>query len=161
MAKDVNSAVRRGEDLGLNDSELAFYDALETNEASVCELGDEVLRKIAIELTTNLRNNLTVDWSVRETRQSPAAADGKADTAEVQIPSGPGGESHRASPPTSGSPLSGMELIGTYAGQLQPNAGGGTPQARLKGILLDSRILCHRRIVELEVDWALKPRILQ
>ncbi|HEY6332251.1 MAG TPA: DUF3387 domain-containing protein, partial [Blastocatellia bacterium] len=67
MAKDLNSAFRRGEDLGLNDSELAFYDALETNEASVRELGDEVLRKIAMELTSNLRNNLTVDWSVRET----------------------------------------------------------------------------------------------
>ncbi|MGH9826383.1 MAG: type I restriction enzyme endonuclease domain-containing protein, partial [Blastocatellia bacterium] len=67
MAKDVNSAIRRGEDLGLNDSELAFYDALETNEASVRELGDEILRKIAVELTNNLRNNLTVDWSVRET----------------------------------------------------------------------------------------------
>jgi type I restriction enzyme R subunit len=67
MAKQFNEAARRGEDLKLDDSELAFYDALETNEASVRELGDEVLRKIAMELTESLRRNVTVDWSVRET----------------------------------------------------------------------------------------------
>jgi len=67
MAKDVNQAVNRGVDLNLNNDELAFYDALETNEASVRELGDTTLRKIAVELTESLRKNLTVDWSVRET----------------------------------------------------------------------------------------------
>src|SRR5262249_16388414 len=58
---------RRGEEIGLDDAELAFYDALETNEASVRELGDEILKKIAVELTDNLRKNVSVDWSVRET----------------------------------------------------------------------------------------------
>ncbi|MBP6822479.1 MAG: HsdR family type I site-specific deoxyribonuclease, partial [Acidobacteria bacterium] len=67
MAKVFNKAAKRGEELKLSDAELAFYDALETNEASVRELGDEVLRKIASELTENLRKNVTVDWSVRET----------------------------------------------------------------------------------------------
>jgi type I restriction enzyme R subunit len=67
MAKDVNQAVNRGADLKMNDDEIAFYDALETNEASVRELGDSTLRKIAVELTESLRKNLTVDWSVRET----------------------------------------------------------------------------------------------
>jgi type I restriction enzyme, R subunit len=43
MAKQFNEAARRGEEVNLNDAELAFYDALETNEASVCELGDEIL----------------------------------------------------------------------------------------------------------------------
>ncbi len=67
MAKQFNEAARRGEDLRLNDAELAFYDALETNEASVRELGDDVLRKIAVELTDSLQKSVTVDWSVRET----------------------------------------------------------------------------------------------
>lgn len=67
MARQFNQAARRGEEVGLNDAELAFYDALETNEASVRELGDEVLRKIAIELTNSLRKSVTVDWSVRDT----------------------------------------------------------------------------------------------
>ncbi len=67
MAKDFNQAVKRGQEVGLNDSEMAFYDALETNEASVRELGDDALRKIAVELTESLRKNVSVDWSVRET----------------------------------------------------------------------------------------------
>jgi type I restriction enzyme R subunit len=67
MAKQFNEAARRGEEVNLNDAELAFYDALETNEASVRELGDEILKKIAVELTDNLRKNVSVDWSVRET----------------------------------------------------------------------------------------------
>lgn len=67
MARQFNEATKRGENLGLSDAELAFYDALETNEASVKELGDDILRKIALELTENLRKNVSVDWSVRET----------------------------------------------------------------------------------------------
>ncbi|MEW6733260.1 MAG: type I restriction endonuclease subunit R [Acidobacteriota bacterium] len=67
MAKQFNQAARRGDELGMNDSELAFYDALETNEASVRELGDSTLKKIAVELTESLRKNVSVDWSVRET----------------------------------------------------------------------------------------------
>ena len=67
MAKSFNEAVKRGETLGLNNDEAAFYDALETNESSVRELGDNVLKEIARQLTDYLRKNLTVDWSVRET----------------------------------------------------------------------------------------------
>ncbi|MGE6473379.1 type I restriction enzyme endonuclease domain-containing protein, partial [Serratia proteamaculans] len=59
-------ASKRGDALGLNDDELAFYDALATNEASVRELGDEILAKIAHELTDSLRANISVDWSSRE-----------------------------------------------------------------------------------------------
>jgi type I restriction enzyme, R subunit len=67
MAKQFKEAAQHGEEVNLNDAELAFYDALETNEASVCELGDEILKKIAVELAENLRKNVSVDWSVRET----------------------------------------------------------------------------------------------
>ncbi|AXO62810.1 type I restriction endonuclease subunit R [Ectopseudomonas oleovorans] len=66
MAKKFAAASKRGDQLGLNDDELAFYDALANNEASVRELGDEVLAKIAHELTESLRQNVTVDWSNRD-----------------------------------------------------------------------------------------------
>jgi type I restriction enzyme R subunit len=67
MAKEFNAVASRGEQLGLSDDEVAFYDALETNEASVRDLGDDTLKKIAVELTENLRKNTTIDWAVRET----------------------------------------------------------------------------------------------
>ena len=67
MAKSFNKAASRGDELGLSSDELAFYDALETNESSVRELGDSILKEIAHQLTDFLRKNLSVDWSVRET----------------------------------------------------------------------------------------------
>src|SRR5690606_27666134 len=67
MAKKFQEAAQRGERLGLSQSEVAFYDALATNEAAVRQLGDETLRKIAIELTQSLRRSVTVDWAKRET----------------------------------------------------------------------------------------------
>lgn len=67
MAKKFHEAALKGERLGLNADEMAFYDALATNEAAVRELGDETLKTIAVELTQKLRASVTVDWSVRET----------------------------------------------------------------------------------------------
>jgi hypothetical protein len=52
--------------LGLTEDEVRFYDALANNESAVRELTDETLKKIAHELTENLRQNLSVDWSERE-----------------------------------------------------------------------------------------------
>jgi type I restriction enzyme R subunit len=66
MAKEFREAAKRGDELGLNESELAFYDALADNESAVRELGDEVLKEIAHELTQKLRNSTTVDWQKRE-----------------------------------------------------------------------------------------------
>jgi type I restriction enzyme R subunit len=66
MAKDFREASKRGENLGLNESELAFYDALADNESAVRELGDETLKQIALELTEKLRNSTTIDWQKRE-----------------------------------------------------------------------------------------------
>lgn len=66
MAKKFREAANRGEVLGLSEDELRFYDALTNNEASVRLLGDETLKKIAHELTENLRANVSVDWAVRE-----------------------------------------------------------------------------------------------
>jgi type I restriction enzyme R subunit len=70
MARQFMEEAAKGEKLGLNLEELAFYDALASNESAVRELGDDVLKTIALELTDKLRKNLTVDWSVREAVRS-------------------------------------------------------------------------------------------
>ena len=67
MARKFQQAAQRGESLGLNPDEVAFYDALATNEAAVRELGDATLKAIAVELTQRLRQSVTVDWARRDT----------------------------------------------------------------------------------------------
>ncbi len=66
LAKDMREANARGEKLGLSEDELAFYDALETNDSAVRVLGDETLRGIARELVETVRANVTIDWTLRE-----------------------------------------------------------------------------------------------
>ena len=66
LAKNIREASARGEKLGLSEDELAFYDALETNDSAVQVLGDETLRDIARELVNTVRNNVTIDWTLRE-----------------------------------------------------------------------------------------------
>jgi type I restriction enzyme R subunit len=66
MARDFQEAMKRDEALGLSPDEIAFYDALANNESAVRELGDEILKKIAHELTEKLRASTTVDWQVRD-----------------------------------------------------------------------------------------------
>jgi len=66
LAREMREAHRRGEKLGLAEEELAFYDALETNDSAVKVLGDNTLRTIARELVETVRHNLSIDWTVRE-----------------------------------------------------------------------------------------------
>ena len=66
MAKDFSDATKHGEELGLSFDELAFYDALAENEAAMRDMGDEILKKIAQELTEKLQNSVSVDWQKRE-----------------------------------------------------------------------------------------------
>lgn len=66
LAKEMREAQRRGEHLGLNDEEVAFYDALEVNDSAVKVLCDETLRVIARELLDAVRRSVTIDWTVRE-----------------------------------------------------------------------------------------------
>jgi len=70
LAKDMREANRRGEKLNLTEDELAFYDALEVNDSAVKVLGDETLRTIARELANTIRNNVTIDWTLRESVQA-------------------------------------------------------------------------------------------
>jgi type I restriction enzyme R subunit len=66
LAREMREAEQRGEQLGLSDDEVAFYDALGVNDSAVAVLGDETLRQIAQELVRAVRNSVTIDWTVRE-----------------------------------------------------------------------------------------------
>lgn len=70
LAKDLNAARKRGEEQGLSEEEVAFYDALAQNESAVQVLGNETLRIIAHELLEQLRQNATVDWHKRESARA-------------------------------------------------------------------------------------------
>ena len=66
----MRAATARGETLGLSEDEVAFYDALETDDSAVKVLGDETLRTIARELVATVRGNVTIDWTLRENVQA-------------------------------------------------------------------------------------------
>ncbi|MBL9181866.1 MAG: type I restriction endonuclease subunit R [Verrucomicrobiaceae bacterium] len=66
LAKDLDAATKRGENMGLTDDEIAFYDALAANESAVKAMGDDKLKVIAVELITKVRQSVTIDWNLRE-----------------------------------------------------------------------------------------------
>jgi len=66
LAKEMREAHARGDQLGLTEDELAFYDALETSDSAVTILGEPILKTIAHELAETVRKNVTIDWTVRE-----------------------------------------------------------------------------------------------
>ncbi len=66
MAKDFHAATQRDKDLGLSADEIAFYDALAERPEVLKTMGDELLKKLAVELTEKLRRSTSVDWQVRE-----------------------------------------------------------------------------------------------
>ena len=66
LAREIRNAGARGEELGLNEDELAFYDALGTNDSAVQVLGDDTLRDIARELVERVRGSASIDWTLRE-----------------------------------------------------------------------------------------------
>ena len=66
LAKQLRQAQSRGQELGLSDDEVAFYDALADNESARDVMGDEKLRFLAQELVERVKQNITIDWQVRE-----------------------------------------------------------------------------------------------
>jgi len=66
LAKEMREAQKRGENLGLSDDEIAFYDALEVNDSAVKLLGDDTLKLIAQELVNSVKRSVSVDWTKRE-----------------------------------------------------------------------------------------------
>lgn len=70
LAKDMKAAEERGENLGLNDDEAAFYEALEVNDSAVAVLGDNKLKLIARELVASVKQNATIDWTLKQSVQA-------------------------------------------------------------------------------------------
>ena len=70
LAKKIRDDKNRGEQLNLTEEELAFYDALADNDSAVQVLGNETLRKMATELSKTIKNNLSIDWTLRENIQA-------------------------------------------------------------------------------------------
>ncbi|MDR1062509.1 MAG: type I restriction endonuclease subunit R [Azoarcus sp.] len=70
LAKDIRAARQRGEESGLSDEEIAFYDALAENESAVQAMGDDKLKIIAHELLVSLRENVSVDWAHRDSARA-------------------------------------------------------------------------------------------
>jgi len=70
FAEQMKEADRRGEQLGLDYREYAFYTALEVNNSAVAILGDEILKHIAQELLSTVRNSTTIDWTIKESVQA-------------------------------------------------------------------------------------------
>jgi len=66
LAKHMREEQERGAKLRLDENEIAFYDALEANDSAVAVLGDEKLRLIAQELVRTVKENVTIDWTVKE-----------------------------------------------------------------------------------------------
>ncbi len=66
LAKELDAASKRGESLGLTDDEVAFYDALATNDSAVQAMGDVKLKVIATELISQVKKSVTIDWTLRE-----------------------------------------------------------------------------------------------
>ena len=70
IAKQIKEADKEGEKLGLNNDEVAFYNALEVNDSAVNVLGDETLKEIAKEIADKVRANATIDWTIRESARA-------------------------------------------------------------------------------------------
>jgi type I restriction enzyme R subunit len=70
IAQEIKNSDQEAEKLGLTKDEMAFYDALETNDSAVAVLGDETLRTIAREITDKVRANTTIDWTIRESARA-------------------------------------------------------------------------------------------
>ena len=97
LAREMREASARGEQLGLTEDELAFYDALETNDSAVQVLGDETLRAIARELVDTVRNNVTIDWTLRENVRAKPSPSREADPPQARLPArqAGAGDAHR------------------------------------------------------------------
>ena len=70
LAKDLDAHTKRGEDMGLTDDEIAFYDALASNDSALQAMGDAKLKLIAAELITQVKNSVTIDWNLRESARA-------------------------------------------------------------------------------------------
>ncbi len=94
LARDMRQAQARGEKLGLTEDELAFYEALGVNDAAVMVMGDKVLRVIAKELTDTIRQNVSIDWTQRETAQAKLRTMVRRLLTKARVPTRQAGAGH-------------------------------------------------------------------
>jgi endonuclease/exonuclease/phosphatase (EEP) superfamily protein YafD len=98
IAKAIQAQRQRGEETGLTENELAFYDALSTNESARLAMQDESLRKIAHELTEIVRTDAKTDWQVKETVRAKLRTRIAA-PAQAWLPARPGADRDPADHP--------------------------------------------------------------
>ena len=98
LAKELDAATKRGEDLGLTDDEVAFYDALAANESAVKAMGDDKLKVIAAELITKVRQSVTIDWTLRESAPGEDQSHGEAHPEQIRLPAGLAGRGREDGP---------------------------------------------------------------
>ena len=117
LAKQLKEADQRGVDLGLNDDEVAFYDALAANNSALQVMGKDNLKVIATELVTRVSKSVTIDWTL--TRKCPRQNQSVSQTypSKTRLPTRPPRRSNQASPSTSRAPL---RRVGGIKG-MQPN----------------------------------------
>lgn len=70
LAEEIKTADLRGTNLGLTEDEIAFYDALLINGSAKEILGDDTLRDIARILVKKVKENTTIDWTIKESVQA-------------------------------------------------------------------------------------------
>jgi hypothetical protein len=110
LAKKMREGQKRGQELGLTDDEVAFYDALEVNDSAVKVLGEPTLKNIARELVSHVRKSVTIDWPLRESAQAPNPGPrplrpGRQVPAQTRLPTRQTGKSHQTVLGTAGSLL--------------------------------------------------------
>ena len=91
LAREIRAAHQRGEEEGLGQEEISFYDALVQNKSAVEVMGNDHLRVIAHELLTSLKGNASVDWQTPGVGEGADAGPGQTDSPETRIPAGPSG----------------------------------------------------------------------
>ena len=117
LARELREATARGEKLGLSEDELAFYDALETNDSAVQVLGDETLRAIAQELVETVRGNVTIDWTLRENVRANLRRLVKRTLRQIRLPAGQAGESDPNGTRTGRGVVRGLGGVSFYSGR--------------------------------------------
>ena len=138
LAREMREANARGEKLGLKEDELAFYDALETNDSAVQVLGDATLRDIARELVETVRGNVTIDWTFRENVRANLRRLVKRILSKARLSAGQAGEGdqHAAVARTSGGVVRRLGWSNADPGQLKTRL--QRPQCRRDWLLRSS-----------------------
>lgn len=70
LAKEMNDSYKAGEGSDMIQEEVAFYDALASHETAEQVLGDDILKVIAHELTKAIKENMSIDWNLRDSARA-------------------------------------------------------------------------------------------